>query len=120
MGESNQCHAADTLPCERALVRTVDEGGWAPGHVWTDMEKTKSLASTGVQTLDCTAHKKSQYQLHYPGINFKYGLTSSSSVGPVANATDVLQPSRLIVLTLSAPRLFGRSHVRHEVPPCRQ
>ena len=28
---------------------------------------------------------------------------SSSSVGPVANATDVLQPSRLIVLTLPPP-----------------
>ena len=28
---------------------------------------------------------------------------TSSSVGPVANATDVLQPSRLIVLTLSSP-----------------
>ena len=61
------------------------------------MEKTKSLASTGVQTLDCTAHNKSQYQLHYPGINFNYGLTSpssssSSSVGLVANAMDVLQP----------------------------
>jgi len=29
--------------------------------------------------------------------------SSSSSVGPVANATDVLQPRRLIVLTLSPP-----------------
>jgi len=28
-------------------------------------------------------------------------FTTSSSVGPMANATDVLQPSRLIVLTLS-------------------
>ena len=42
--------------------------------------------------------------------------SSSSSVGPVANSTDVLQPSRLIVLTLS-PRLFGRSHVRRQVAP---
>ena len=29
------------------------------------------------------------------------GSSSSSSVRPVANATDVVQPSRLIVLTLS-------------------
>jgi len=29
--------------------------------------------------------------------------STSSSVGPMANATDVLQPSRLIVLTLSPP-----------------
>jgi len=58
------------------------------------MEKTKSLASTGVQTLDCTAHNKSQYQLHYPGINFNYGLTSfsSSSLGAMANVMDVLRP----------------------------
>jgi len=28
---------------------------------------------------------------------------SSSSAGPMANSTDVLQPSRLIVLTLSPP-----------------
>ena len=32
--------------------------------------------------------------------------SSSLSVGPVANATDVLQPSRLIVLTLSPPACF--------------
>jgi len=30
--------------------------------------------------------------------------SSSSSVGPMANTTDVLQPSRLIVLTLSPPQ----------------
>ena len=37
--------------------------------------------------------------------------SSSLSVGPVANATDVLQPSRLIVLTLSPPPvwMFPRS-----------
>jgi len=36
----------------------------------------------------------------------------SSSIGPVADATDVLQPSRLIVLTLSPPHpvwTFSRS-----------
>ena len=64
MGESNQCHDAATLSL-----------GKSPGQVWTDMEKTKSLASTRVQTLDCTAHNKSQYQLHYCGIHFNYQLT---------------------------------------------
>ena len=59
---------------QTALAPTVDESGGAPGQVWTDMEKTKSLASTGVQTLDCTAFKKLQYQLHYPGIHFNYQL----------------------------------------------
>jgi len=33
-------------------------------------------------------------------------VNSSSSVGPVANTTDVLQPSRFIVLTLSPPRVW--------------
>jgi len=64
-----------SYPWERALAPTVDEGGWDPGQVWTDMEKTKSLASTGVQTLDCKAHNNLQYQLHYPGIHFNYQLT---------------------------------------------
>jgi len=32
--------------------------------------------------------------------------SSSTSVGPVANATDVLQPSRLIVITLSPPPVW--------------
>jgi hypothetical protein len=61
-------------PWERALATTVDEAGWAPGQVWSDMEKTKSLAPIGVQTLDRTAHNKSQYQLHYRGIHFNYQL----------------------------------------------
>ena len=32
--------------------------------------------------------------------------SSSSSVGPVVNATDVLQPKRLTVLTLFLPRVW--------------
>jgi len=40
----------------------------------------------------------------YTDIHVKHLFSSSSSsVGPVANATDVLQPRRLIVLTLSPP-----------------
>jgi len=35
--------------------------------------------------------------------NHRFFTSSSSSVGPVANATDVLRPSRLIALTLSPP-----------------
>ena len=48
--------------------------------------------------------------------NFLWGTSSSSSVGPMANATEVLQPSTLIVITLSPPRLFGCSHIRRQVP----
>ena len=49
---------------------------------------------------------------------FGSGYSSSSpppSVGPVVSATDVLQPKRLIVLTLF-PRVFRRSHVRRQMP----
>ena len=38
-----------------------------------------------------------------PILHHAFASSSSLSVGPVANATDVLQPSRLIVLTLSPP-----------------
>jgi hypothetical protein len=34
----------------------------------------------------------------------------------MVNATGVLQPSRLVVLTLF-PRVFGRSHVRRQMTP---
>jgi hypothetical protein len=61
-------------PWERALAPTVDEAGWAPGQVWTDM-KNISLAPSEVQTVDHTAHNKSQYQLHYPDIHLNYQLT---------------------------------------------
>ena len=33
------------------------------------------------------------------------GVTSSSSVGPMVNGTDVVQPKRLIVFTLFPPRV---------------
>jgi len=37
-------------------------------------------------------------------------ISSSLLVEPVANATDVLQPSRLIVLTLSPPTVWMLPH----------
>jgi len=39
-------------------------------------------------------------------LGLRTGSPSSPSVGPVANATNVLQPSRLIVLTLSPPPVW--------------
>jgi len=52
-------------------------------------------------------------------VQLLFVVSSSSLVGPITNATDVLQPSRLIVLTLSPPptRMFGHSHIRRQVPP---
>ena len=45
-----------------------------------------------------------------PNINYRQGPSSSSSVGHVANATDVLQPSRLIVPSLSPPPVWTLTH----------
>jgi len=42
--------------------------------------------------------------------------SSSSSVGPVANATDVLQPSRFTVLTLSPPPVWTFPHLPPGTP----
>ena len=53
-----------------------------------------SVYSVGVYTL-------AEQWMHMVPTN---SSSPSSSVGPVANATDVLQPSRLIVLTLYPPR----------------
>ena len=39
-------------PRERALVCIVQEDGWAAGPVWTDTEKRRSLAVTGVRIPD--------------------------------------------------------------------
>jgi len=41
---------------------------------------------------------------------------TSSSVRPMANATDVLQPAGLLYSPYP-PLLFGRSHVCRQVPP---
>ena len=45
-----------------------------------------------------------------------YLVCSSSSVGPVADATDVLQPIGLLYSPYP-PHLFGRSFVHRQVPP---
>jgi hypothetical protein len=45
-------------------VPTVEEVGWAPGPVWTDVEK---LALTGIRSQDRPAGSKSLYRLRYPG-----------------------------------------------------
>jgi hypothetical protein len=35
-------------PLERALVSIVEEAGWAPGPIWTGMEKRISLVLTEI------------------------------------------------------------------------
>ena len=83
----------------------------------------------------CRLTHDNSFSNHHPGSNWVFGagvacnLTikitshqvwtnnhSSLSVGPVANATDVLQPVGLLHSPYT-PRLFGHSHVRHQVPP---
>ena len=58
-------------PCHPLSMRLGGPLGRA-GQIW----RRQNLALNGVQTLDCTAHNKLQYQLHYPGIHFNYQLTS--------------------------------------------
>ena len=46
-------------------VPIVQEGGWAPGPVWTGAE---NLASTGIRSPDRPARSESLYRLSYPGL----------------------------------------------------
>ena len=51
---------------ERKSVLILQEAGWAPGSVWKDVKKRKSLASTGIRTSNCPACSESLYRLSYP------------------------------------------------------
>ena len=50
-------------PCERIAVPIVREAGWTPRPVWTNTEKRKSLAATGVRTPDHPARSESLNRL---------------------------------------------------------
>jgi hypothetical protein len=54
------------LPQERALVSAAEEAGWVPGPVWTNTEKIKFLAPTGVWNRDHSDRRNSLCWLHYP------------------------------------------------------
>ena len=45
----DQRHAPSSLLCEGDAVPFVQVAGWAPGPVWTGMDKIKSLAPGGVR-----------------------------------------------------------------------
>ena len=45
-------------------VPVVQEAGWAPGPIWTDV---KNLAPTGIRSPDRPAHSESLYRLSYRG-----------------------------------------------------
>ena len=47
----------------RELVPIVQETGWSPGPVWTDVE---ILAATRIQSSDHPTHSKLIHELHYP------------------------------------------------------
>jgi hypothetical protein len=55
-------------PSETATRPIVQKAGSAPGPVWTDMEKRKSLGPTGVRAPHSPAHSESLYRLSYPGL----------------------------------------------------
>jgi len=71
------------------------EAGRAPAPIWTSVKISPTLGL-------------------YPWT--VQPLASCSSVGPVANATDVLQPIGLLYSPYP-PHLFGRSHIHCQVPP---
>ena len=49
-------------PHERDPVPIVQDGGWAPGPVWTGAE---NLAPTGIRSVDRPARSESLYRLRY-------------------------------------------------------
>jgi hypothetical protein len=55
---------------EEDPVLIMEEGGWAPGPVWTGEE---NLASTGIRSTDRPARSEPLYRLSYRGS--KYVLT---------------------------------------------
>ena len=63
MGVGGQRHVLAVFTPGKDPVPIVQEAGWAPGPVWTDVE---NLAPTGIGSLDCPARSKSLYQLCYP------------------------------------------------------
>jgi hypothetical protein len=64
MGMRVHRHAPPILPWERDQVPNVQQGGWAPGPVWTGAEK---LAPSEIRSPDRPARSKSLYRLRYPG-----------------------------------------------------
>jgi hypothetical protein len=60
-----QDHTLATLPLEkRDSVPVSQETDWDTGSFWTG---AKSLATTGIRTLDRPSRSESLYRLNYPG-----------------------------------------------------
>jgi hypothetical protein len=53
------------------IVLIVQEGGWAPGPVWTSAE---NLASTGIRSPYRPAYSQSLYQLSYPDNTTRFNV----------------------------------------------
>jgi hypothetical protein len=62
---------------EKAPVPIVQEDVWAPGTVWINVEKRKSLAPTRVQTPNHPACSKSLYYVMWPLIQLYRGADKS-------------------------------------------
>jgi hypothetical protein len=60
-------------PRERDLVPVVEEGGWAPGPVWTGAEILPP-PSTGIQSSAWADSSDSLYWLRYPGLEVQLML----------------------------------------------
>jgi len=63
-GEGSASRPGRSLPPGKDPVPIVQEAGWAPGPIWTDVE---NLAPTGIRFPDRPARSQSLYRLSYPG-----------------------------------------------------
>ena len=80
-------------------VPIVQDGGWAPGPVWTDAE---NLAPTGIRSPERPARSLSLYRLSYPGPERERERENASGINL---NTDVLCVVTLHYLTLSRGKL---------------
>jgi hypothetical protein len=65
MGVGGQRYTPGTLPSGKRPGTYFRVVGWAPGHVWTDVE---NLAPTGIRSLDRPSSDEPLYRLRHPGL----------------------------------------------------
>jgi hypothetical protein len=65
MGLGDQRHDLAALPTGKDPVPILEEAGWVPGLVWTDLENL--TPPTGIRSPDRPVRSQSLYRLSYPG-----------------------------------------------------
>ena len=64
MGVGGQRYAPGTLLSGKRPCTYCTDAWWAPGLIWTDVEK---LALTGIQSTECATPNDLPSRLRYPG-----------------------------------------------------